>query len=251
MRGNFHACLRATLKWEGGWSNHPDDNGGMTMRGITIRTLSDYLGRPAHPDELKALTPAVAEDIYRRLYWDAVKGDELPAGVDLAVFDAAVNSGPSRATRWLQELVGAKQDGIVGPVTLAAVGKRSARDLIEQYSDRRMAFVRGLSDWRVFGRGWTNRINDIEDKALAMVAAAPVPTPTPATAGEKPVSKFVSKGTIAAALSVAALIAGIIGRDDVASYLGSQAAADTIFAVVTGIFAIYAGVAEGVKKDAA
>src|SRR5215208_1126468 len=95
--GNFEACLQFTLQFEGGFVNDPDDPGGATNLGVTTDTLSDVLGRKATIDDVKKLTPRTVEPIYLQRYWTPVRGDELPFGLDLAVFDFGVHSGPARA----------------------------------------------------------------------------------------------------------------------------------------------------------
>lgn len=162
MRGNFGKALAATLAHEGGWSKHPDDPGGATMKGVTLRVYSDWLGRQATEAELRAIPDEHLDAIYRTGYWDKVRGNDLPAGVDMVVFDMAVNAGPGVAARMLQRLVGAQPDGAIGPRTLAAVSRRvaedgSARPLIKAYTDERLRFYAGLSTADVFGRGWARR----------------------------------------------------------------------------------------------
>ena len=165
-------CLAKILEHEGGYSDHPSDPGGATNMGITHKTLARWRGIDPWWDlpktEIKALARTEASAIYKALYWDRCKAGSLPAGLDLAVFDYAVNSGPDRAVRVLQALVGVVQDGFVGPVTLAAVGKRDARALIEALCDQRMGFLQRLASWASFGR-----VNEIRVTALAAVALQP------------------------------------------------------------------------------
>lgn len=172
-KGNFHACHAITARWEGGWSDHDRDPGGATMYGVTIGTLSKWRGRKVTKAEVKALTRKEAEQIYKAWYWDAVKGDKLPAGVDLAVYDFSVNSGPARARKYLQRAVGVKQDGAIGPVTMEAVNKADPVELIETLCGHRMKFLKGLSTWDAFGKGWTNRVNDVTFQAVKMVGSKP------------------------------------------------------------------------------
>ncbi len=101
---NFERALSLVLKHEGGFADHPADPGGATMMGITQATLAEWRGRPVTKDEVRALSRVEAGAIYRARYWDAVKGDDLPSGLDLAAFDYAVNSGPARAVRTIQGL---------------------------------------------------------------------------------------------------------------------------------------------------
>lgn len=171
-RESFPQALRLILRHEGGYVDHPLDPGGATNRGITRATLAAHRGRPVSRAEVMALGEAEAAEIYRIRYWDAVQADSLPPGLDLAVFDAAVNSGPARAVRWLQRCVGVAADGRMGPVTLAAARTRPAADLIAAFSRERLTFLRRLSTWRAFGRGWSRRVRDTESAALALAGPA-------------------------------------------------------------------------------
>jgi lysozyme family protein len=157
-RQSFDRALAFVLRQEGGFSDHPEDPGGATHRGITLATLAAWRGHPASMADLRALTREETAAIYRKRYWERMAGDDLPAGLDLVVFDAAVNSGPARAARWLQALLAVPADGVVGPVTLAAARAAGAADLIEAFTRRRQAFVEALPAFRTFGRGWSRRI---------------------------------------------------------------------------------------------
>ena len=129
----FAACLPLILAHEGGWVDHPSDPGGATNLGVTIGTLSDWLGRPATKVEVKALTPATVAPIYEARYWKAAHCHELPAGVDYMCFDLAVNSGPGQSLKWLQMELGVTADGVIGPKTLSALtalGKRALDNLL-------------------------------------------------------------------------------------------------------------------------
>lgn len=165
----FEDCLQLVLKHEGGFSNHRFDPGGATNRGVTKRAWEAYVGRKVTVDDIKQLTVEDVTPFYRDRYW--IPG--LPNGVDYVVFDASVNSGPHRASRWLQECVGAVPDGVVGMRTLAAVDLVEPRDLIIDYCALRMEFLRGLSVWSVFGRGWERRVNEVEATALAQLDNTP------------------------------------------------------------------------------
>lgn len=169
-QGNFPRCLAVTLPHEGGWSDHKKDPGGATMKGVTLATYRQY--RPgATKAQLRAITDAEVEAIYRKGYWNPVRGDQLPAGVDLATFDYGVNSGPSRAARALQASVGAAQDGAVGPKTVDASLKRDAVATVQAICARRLSFVRGLSTFSTFGKGWSRRIADVEARGVVMAGA--------------------------------------------------------------------------------
>ncbi|GEP05576.1 glycoside hydrolase family 108 protein [Methylobacterium oxalidis] len=208
---NFERALALVLQHEGGYVDHPADPGGATNLGVTIGTLSGWLGRPATKAEVGALTKATVAPIYRKNYWDAVRGDDLPGGVDYCVFDFAVNSGQGRAIPSLQRAIGVADDGVIGPITLANVASRSSAQIIERICDDRMVFLRRLSTWPTFGKGWTKRVEGVRVEALAMAAAAalvassrPVPAPAkpipaPAiTSPTQPVPTVKTGGLLAA-----------------------------------------------------
>ena len=165
--GNLPACLAVTLKHEGGWSDHPKDPGGATMNGVTLAVFRKY-----HPgatkDDLRAISDEDVQRIYRVGYWNPVRGDSLPAGVDLATFDFAVNSGVSRGAKALQAAVGAAVDGMVGPMTVALAGRVDPVKTVQAICGKRLSFVRGLSTFSTFGKGWSRRIADIEARGVKM-----------------------------------------------------------------------------------
>ncbi|MGE7418565.1 glycoside hydrolase family 108 protein [Methylobacterium tarhaniae] len=175
----FERALALVLKHEGGWSDDPTDPGGATNLGVTIGTLSLWLGRPATKAEVRALTVATVAPIYRRNYWDKIQADALPPGLGYALFDFAVNSGPRRAVIGLQRALDVADDGRLGPVTLAALQGRDVPALIGALSDGRLAFLRALSTWPRFGRGWARRVEEMRKAALA-IAAEPIAAVDPA-----------------------------------------------------------------------
>lgn len=213
-KGTFEAALRLVLKDEGGYVDHPSDPGGATNMGITRKTLARW--RNVSPwwnlqkSEIKALSVAEAAKIYKANYWDAVKGDALPAGIDYALFDYAVNSGPDRAVRTLQEILGVTADGAVGPLTIGAAEKADAVKVINAICDKRMAFLRGLSTFKTFGRGWTSRVGGVRSNALGMANAAPVtpvqPAPDPPPQPSKPGGLFWPAIILVAAAALAAFL---------------------------------------------
>lgn len=168
-QANYPACLAFTLKWEGGYANHPKDPGGATMKGIIQRVYDGYRKRKGQAlQSVRRISDDEVAAIYRKQYWEAVRGDDLPDGVDLAVWDFGVNSGPSRAARYLQGILGVKQDGAIGEVTLAAVERHDPGELAAQLCDARLAFVRQLRTWPTFGRGWQRRIDAARTLASGM-----------------------------------------------------------------------------------
>ena len=169
MKDNFPKALAAVLVHEGGFVNNPKDPGGMTNLGCTKAVWEEHCGHPVDEKTMRALTPNDVGPLYKRKYWDKVFGDDLPAGVDYVVFDAAINSGPGRAAKWLQACVGVEVDGGIGPKTLAAVKAFDPKTLIEDYCKRRLSYMMDLPTWDTFGRGWSRRVNDVEASALTPI----------------------------------------------------------------------------------
>lgn len=171
----FDACVSLVLDREQGFVDHPEDNGGPTNLGITLKTLSEWRGAAgASVADLKKLSVSQAREIYRALYWNRMRCDDLPAGVDLMAFDFAVNAGPATSARLLQRAAGAEADGSVGPATLAAVRTASPEKLIDAFHAAKLAHYRGLDDWKTFGKGWVNRATIVREKALAMAKPSTV-----------------------------------------------------------------------------
>ena len=170
MKENFAEALQKLLHHEGGFVNHPSDPGGRTNLGVTQKVWEEWVGHPVEEKGMRALTPATVAPLYRSKYWDKIKGDELPSGVDYAVFDAAVNSGPGRAAKWLQGCVGVEQDGGIGPKTLAAVAAMDPAELVEDYAKRRLSFLMDLPHWSTFGKGWGRRVAEVQSTASSMTA---------------------------------------------------------------------------------
>lgn len=168
MRENFEKSLAELLEHEGGYVNHPQDPGGRTNHGVTQDVWEDWIDRAVSEAEMKALTPAKVAPLYREMYWDRIKGDKLPSGVDYVVFDAAVNSGVSRAAKWLQTTVAAVADGAIGEQTLKLVLLTNPQMLIDKYSANRLAFLQRLATWPTFGKGWERRVEEVRATAHKM-----------------------------------------------------------------------------------
>jgi lysozyme family protein len=167
-RSSFPSAVSLVLAQEGGYVDDPRDPGGATNRGITLRTLERARGQAVRKADVRALSEDEARAIYRRFYWDAVRGDDLPAGLDLATFDIAVHSGPSRAGKLLQGALGVSADGAIGPVTLAAAATAPPERTIRAVMGARLAMLKALPTWPAFGRGWRRRVAAVEKAALAL-----------------------------------------------------------------------------------
>jgi lysozyme family protein len=141
----------------------------MTNLGVTKAVYDKWIGREATEQEMRDLTPEDVAPIYKKNYWDRVKGDDLPSGVDWACFDWAVNSGSGRPAKALQRCVGATPDGAIGPMTLRAVADNEPKKLVEGVYTQRQKFYENLNTFETFGRGWTRRNKETLDSALEMI----------------------------------------------------------------------------------
>lgn len=173
MYDNFEACLKEVLKHEGGYVDHPADPGGATNRGVTKKAWEEYVGHEVSKDDIKALTVEDVTPFYRERYWDVCRCDDLPAGLDYLVFDIAVNSGPGRASKFLQSAVGATPDGRIGPNTIVCVKRTtlSTLELINIICDRRELFFKSIPTFDTFGKGWLRRNEDVREQAIDMLTA--------------------------------------------------------------------------------
>lgn len=229
MRETLPKALKLVFGHEGGYVNAATDKGGPTRWGITHTTLAAHRGvRSVTAAQVKALTLAEAEDIYRKSYWGQSGGDVLPVGLDYAAFDFGVNSGPGRAVTVLQQVVRVAADGKIGPQTLAAVKAYPGGvvKLIRDYCAARMAFLRGLTNpktgFPVNGRGWTIRVTGVDPKgqwasvpgvvghavemamtqgAVPVIDARPPSKPTPAITGQNKGLVYIIAALAAAALA--------------------------------------------------
>ena len=163
---SFSSVVKMVLDHEGGYVNHPSDPGGETKYGISKR---------AYPDvDIAELTEDDAADIYKRDYWDRIKGDDLSVGVACVVMDYALNSGISRASKALQSVCGITNgDGIIGPASLNAVWttvkNTSEEDVVNAVTSQRQKFIRALSIYDTFGKGWERRIDETRAKSLELI----------------------------------------------------------------------------------
>lgn len=255
---NFDKCLKAVLAYEGGYSNHPKDPGGPTNFGIIQRVYDPYrksLGK--EPQSVKKITSQEVRAIYKKNYWDVVRGDDLPAGVDLCVFDGAVNSGPSQSVKWLQRALGTKSvDGNLGPATLGAAQNADPANLVRSICKQRLSFLQNLRTWSTFGKGWERRVVDVQKVGVAMAdgkkAIAPAKIPAEETAKapasdtkitDTPSGNTATKTTTAAGLGfVAWLIEKFDGVSDKLSELSGLSPQFAKYALTAIVVIGFAGV---------
>ena len=182
---SYASSLVRLLQHEGGYTNHPKDPGGPTNYGITIADYRKYIKSDATAEDVRDMKLSDAKAIYRSKYWAALRCDELPAGVDDVVFDYGVNSGIGRSGKVLRRCLDlSDNDWQVTPQVLAATQGVNPKQLIADICDERMRFLRGLSIWPTFGRGWTARVKELREFDLALVDGVAAPTrPQPKSAG--------------------------------------------------------------------
>jgi len=174
MNANFDMSFDRVIQSEGGYVWDRDDAGGETNLGVTIGAWGAYLGRAIQPGEMAKLTKSDVKPFYKAMYWDKVKGDDLPAGVDYAVFDFAVNAGTGRAAKFLQRAVGAVDDGVIGSGTLGRVTKTAPRQPLQHFADQKQRFYYGVatptSTQQKFLKGWLARVDHVQTAATSMLA---------------------------------------------------------------------------------
>lgn len=168
MRENFDKCFSLVIADEGGFVDHPKDPGGMTNLGVTRRNWEIYLNRDVTETEMRGLTPETVKPFYKAMYWDKIKGDQLPSGVDYAAYDLAVNSGTGRAAKYLQEVAGVFADGVIGPKSIEAIKACDPDQMIDALCDMRLAFLKRLTTFDTFGKGWSRRVAGVKAKATSM-----------------------------------------------------------------------------------
>jgi lysozyme family protein len=174
MNANFDMSFDRVMQSEGGYVWDKDDAGGETNLGVTIGAWGAYLGRPIKPGEMKVLTRSDVKPFYKKMYWDKVRGDDLPQGVDYAIFDFAVNAGPARAAKFLQQAAGAVADGAIGPGTMALVAKMPPTELLQKFARQKEAFYNSLAEknptQQKFLKGWLSRVAHVQTAASSMLA---------------------------------------------------------------------------------
>lgn len=174
MAETFGPALMAVRRWEGGLVDHPSDPGGITKWGISIRFLRG-IGFDVNGDgivngqDIKDLSKDQMKALYMKHFWQPCHCDELPIGLDLAVFDCAVNQGVGRAIRLFQKAAGVKADGIIGSNTMGAAWATPPKVLLADFMARRAVHYSGLRNVVVFGLGWYRRLFDIHQRSLVLM----------------------------------------------------------------------------------
>lgn len=170
MIENYKDSLAHVLKNEGGFAILAHDPGGATMEGITLETYREWKRNPhLTAEDLKAIPDQEVHDLYKQNFWNKIHGDDLPDGIDYAVFDAAVNMGVGRAAKLIQEAAGVTADGVIGPASLSAIQAHDSKELIEKFSKLKEAFYRSLGTFPVFGVGWLRRVTEVKNISESML----------------------------------------------------------------------------------
>lgn len=192
MERNWPIIHKYVLAYEGGYVDHPDDPGGATNKGVTQRVYNGFrrsIGQPTR--SVAFITDEEVDTIYRQQYWNTVKGGSLPSGLDLTVYDYAVNSGPKRSVKALQRALGVSVDGWLGNETMGAVDMLDTdgvRRVIKEINTARWEWLKRLKHWRTFGKGWTRRVMGahigyqhgdygVIDRSIGLVNDKPLPAP--------------------------------------------------------------------------
>lgn len=170
MENNFVKCLEIILEHEGGFVDHPKDPGGATNKGVTLKTYKEFLKKDVTVDDLKNIPEEHLESLYKEKFWNKLSADELPNGLDLTMFDWAVNSGFIKPAKSLQLIIGAVPDGYLGPNSIKSLNEfdGDTQGLINYICDEREEFYHNLSTFETFGKGWLRRTSETREKALEM-----------------------------------------------------------------------------------
>lgn len=211
-QSTYAGALARLLAHEGGYTNDAADPGGPTNFGITITDYRNYVKPNATAVDVRAMKLDEAKAIYRNKYWAAQRCDELPAGVDYAVFDYGVNSGIGRSGKVLRRCLKlADNTSAVNDAVIAAAASANAKPLIVAICDERLRFLQSLKTWEAFGKGWDARVAEVKAYALQMAAGAGAATPasSPAVSGKGvvPASTGAQHGSAGAIVAVGAAAA--------------------------------------------
>jgi len=171
VKENFEKSVDLVLQSEGKFVDDPQDHGGATNLGVTLKAWSEYVNRPVGVQEIKDLTPMMVKPFYKQKYWNPAGCEIYPKGVDYAVFDFAVNSGVRRAVITLQKAVGADPDGVLGSITQALIKQANPLELLDKFTEEKKKFYQGLNQPQ-FEKGWINRVATVQTYAEKMIQGA-------------------------------------------------------------------------------
>jgi len=178
MRETFDTVMDWVFTHEGGYSIDRNDPGNWTGGKVgkgQLKGTKFGISAKAYPNlDIKSLTKEQARALYKRDYWDKVKGDDLPAGLDYVAYDAAINSGPPQSAKWIQRAVGVDADGLIGAQTLAAIdaaARKNEEALIASATSQRLAFLKSLKTWSRYGNGWKRRVDEVNANSLKLARA--------------------------------------------------------------------------------
>ena len=173
MIENWDKSFALIMQSEGGYVNDPTDRGGETNLGVTKAAWAEYMARPIADGEMKDLKPFMVKPFYKIRYWDRCKCDDLPNGLDYAVFDFAVNAGVGMSAKLLQRAVGVPDDGAIGAKTLEAVSKHDPKQILDKFANAKTSFYEQIvarrPEQQRFMQGWKNRIAAVQHTAEGMV----------------------------------------------------------------------------------
>ncbi len=175
MKENLDRALVYIFKSEAGFQSDPRDSGnklpdgraGCTNLGVTQRAWEEVVVHPVTWNDMRALTTVSVTPFYKRKYWDVVRGDNLPTGIDYMMFDFAINAGAGRAIKLLQECVGEKADGVLGPISMSTIKAMPLKQLIERFTDTKEKYYKSLNN-PTYEHGWLARNETVEINALHM-----------------------------------------------------------------------------------
>lgn len=234
---NFAEALSRVLAHEGGYTDHPSDPGGPTNWGITIHDARRYWKRGARAADVKAMPRAVAVAIYKAKYWDVLRGDDLPLGVDYAVFDYGVNSGVGRAAKVLRRaLVMQDRSASVSDDVIFAARRAESKSLIQAICAERLAFLRSLKTWSVFGAGWGRRVVNVRAAALAMAASGPLVAISKGESAADRGKAVVADRPVVRTVTIGGTLAA--GAASVAAAPNRTAAAVAVIAAIAAVVAV-------------
>ena len=169
MNRNWNKSFDLVIVNEGGYVDNKLDPGGATNWGCTQAVWEGYIGHKVSVDDMKALTKEDVKPLYKKRYWDAIHGDAIPSGLDYCLFDCAINSGVNRTAKIIPEIVGDFADGAIGNNTVSAITQLNPVTAINEFCDKRQAFLESLKTFPVFGKGWSKRVSEVRTRALEMV----------------------------------------------------------------------------------